>query len=1176
MALFDSIKQFFGGKKKEEQLPQILRAPETIGPLVLPAGTNKAIGDFGKSILQSTVRSVPELAMSAVDLFTKGDTVKPVEIPSSPVTQFLLGSKPLKTVQQRSTEASKEYGVPKYVSAPLVFAGSVLDLPGPGLIKKPIQETLELTSKKIIKNLGKNLEKEGTTFLLDEFQRMAKPSVKFLEELIDKKTIETATHTLSYDPTTKMIDVLPKVISKVDKPIITKAATAVVDTVVPELKPVEKLITNQSNIRIPKPQSVVADGVKLSRTKLPTPKLDEVIPNIIRTDSGKIIKPTTKFGETPFDRVEQTQKGFNQLMDEADDLLAETFGASKVRKRVVDVIGTDDVGNLIKEIPNIKDKGGLTLTGSFLNRALEKVGGMGTQTSSTLKRILYEPTKMAGIRFADDMDSYAKRINNAFKGIKLGDSLDSAVMSFGEKYGREIVNNPQAITELTSELARLGKQDQVGTVLNAIVESRNVYDELLGGINRELTRFGYSEMPSLPNYFTHIAELTDVNGKFYPTLRNLETSMAGINFNTKPGKTFAQFALKRKGETPEVMSALAGLKRYVPVALQQQHYIDPIQRFRATAQLLRQQVGEVPGVPSNHLSEFVGWLDTVASLMAGKNIGAYKLIEQSIGRKGAELLKTMDSLTGLNLMAYNVGASLSNLAVLTNSLARTGVDSFGKAIVNTVKNVGGSNLIDGMKSEFLSGRYFDRIDAKSITEKSADLGMKLFEVIDRFSSETVLRSFYDDFIKKGMSSAEALKLADQLAMEQIGNRMVGMSPVIIKQLPIISKFSLEPMNYIDTIIHDIPRDFQGKAVEGAWLLSKIILLNYVANETYQQMTGRRILPDPINMGQNLKDIWEKPGDTGAKITNSLPLVAKEIPLVQTFTGGGRIPITAGLPDLNTVTEDPVAALIKLSTLFNPLGGSQEAYKTYTAYKDYTKGYSEDKQGRVKYPVAPSVANALRVPMGKYAFPEAVTYYDEGLSPLGAEDSNLMKNLPQEQQPKYWSTSQLVRKTNEPSSAVQSMFTRLNTMIFDPNISNEEKISFYNKIKPRIAELQRYYPNEIKRFAKVLGIKPDDDVVTNDTSKASPETPRQTINPFELSNITRGGVSLGRGKKVTPKKATLKKTPGIKVPTSTSRVRIKKMVAPKFKGGLVKTRVPKKSGVKVGYKKPTINGLRVKV
>lgn len=1253
MDLLSAIRNQLGIKKKEEQLftpamptipmskvgsqPLMSMAPKptapTIGTSILN-GLSKAYNFLapgfeantyvGQKILdspvgdvvRSTVRSIPEVAMSYGQFISpqKNKAVSQINLPKDGPLKDIIGTAPLKTIQKRGEERSKEWKLPATLTTPLIGLGTILDLPGPGIAK----EGIESEGKNIIKSLSKQLDKEGTSFLRGEFERLVKPTKEFIGKLIGEGKIELPRHTITYTPSTTgeaMIDVIPKVVEK------TKATVKVAPLKVETVDDILSIPPKTKGVKVPKPKDIYVDELgetvkKPGRIKVGQPK--DTIPTLIRDDNGKIIKPTTRFGEgpdvpviqtkkladqtydeaetalrnetrsspftdlgnTPTDRVPQTKSLFNQTMDDADDVLSDMYGARKVPKKVTEVLGADDVGQIVNAIPKMKDVGAGRLTTRFLNRALEKIGGGATEVGRLLKRVIYEPVKIAGVRWADDMDSYAKRINQAFSGISLGDDLDKAIMTFGEKYGNQIATNTQAVSELADYLKSVNKQDKMGQVINAIVESRKVYDELLGAINQELVRFGYTQMPSLPNYFTHIAQLTDVNGKFFPVLKNLETSMAGLNFITKPGKTFAQFALKRRGDTPEVASALAGLKRYIPVALQQVHYMDSIQRLRAVAQLMRNQVGNLEGVSPTHLSEVVGWLDRIASSIAGKNIGLYKLAEEAGGRQLADWIKTADSFTGLNLMAYNIGASLSNLAVLTNALARTGVDSFGKAIASTVSNISKSNLVDGLRSEFLTGRYYEKVGAKNITEKANDLGMKLFEVIDRFASETVLRSFYDDFLKKGMTPEDALRSADQLAMEQIGNRMIGMPPLIIKQLPVITKFALEPMNYIDTIISDIPRDYRDKVIDGAWLLSKIIVLNYTANEVYEKMTGRRILPDVLYLGQNIKQIWDKPGDTGSKIAQTVPLVAKEIPVVQTFAGGGRVPISAGLPDINTMTEDPVAALIKVSTLFNPFGGSQEAYKIYTALKDYNRGYAQDRSGRVKYTVDQTPTNLARVPMGKYAFPESVRYYEEGLTPLGSEDSNLLKNTPQDKQSQLYGTMAVDRKTREPQSLIRSRITEWMNLSLDPNVSREEKIKALQQLGPYRQQIMDYYPNEIKRFAKVMGINLDQLFTAEDTPNLMtlPKPLEQTEMGGGLLDIPSLNLSTGKGK-VSNKKVSLKKTPGIKVSAPkkrTSKLVVKKRVAPKLK-------VSKRKGISIAprkpmvrYRKASVGGLKVKV
>lgn len=219
MGIFDSVRNFF--TTKQEDLPL-----ETFGPLVVPKGTNKFIGDTAKSILQSTIRSIPEAGMSLLDVI-KNEPVKQIEIPKNPVANFFLGTKPLETIQQRTPEFAKEYNVPMPLALGAVGLGTALDLPGPGIIKNLFKESAE----KVVTRLAKDIGKEGAAFTVKELSEKVPQS--FLKQLIKEGGIETATHTISYDPVRKFIDIIPKV----------------VEDIKPELKASAELVPKVAGIR---------------------------------------------------------------------------------------------------------------------------------------------------------------------------------------------------------------------------------------------------------------------------------------------------------------------------------------------------------------------------------------------------------------------------------------------------------------------------------------------------------------------------------------------------------------------------------------------------------------------------------------------------------------------------------------------------------------------------------------------------------------------------------------------------------------------------------------------------------------------------------------------------------------------------------------------------------------
>ncbi len=823
------------------------------------------------------------------------------------------------------------------------------------------------------------------------------------------------------------------------------------------------------------------------------------------------IKGITKDGA-----YKQSQATFNILNKELDA----GFGATKIKRKVVTVLGAGESLKLIELIPQLKDRVWSSLQQT--TRALSRTGYT-DEGKSWMERNINRPLVEAGINFAKEMSAYANIINDAFKGVVAGDPLDVAIMKYGEIYGESIATDKKAQAELLSELTASGMANKLKQAINAIVTSRKVYDEIIDSLNAKLVEFGSTPIPKLNNYFTHLTKLTDINGELFPVFKNLPAEMAGINFNTRPGKSFFEGALKRKGETPEVMSALAGFKRYLPSALKLKHFIEPIQRMRATTQIMQDFVAvkaqQSDGAfDATSLSNFIKWLTLRANQLAGKNEGLFKVIEGASSRPFASLVSKVDQSVGKNLILFNISAALSNLASLATAVAKDPI-SFAKASANTLSYLATGQdprKIGGLDSEFLDARLIETVKTNTPYEKiTEDLGMALFDFTDKISSQIVVRTYMENLIRQGLSETNALKQADEIARSVMGDRSFGMPPLILSQLPIFTKFALEPMNIFAHYTQDIP-----EANKGAWLktgadLTKIMLANYVINEIYALVIGRRILLDPINLAQRSIEIWED--ETEDPLTRSAKVLvetAKELPIIQSYAGGGRVPLSAGIPSLAQAKDNPIASILKLSLYFNPYGGSAQLAKFASGYKDYSQGFSKTSSGQVKYPIEGNLGNLLKIPFGAYSFPESRQYYELGLKPASPTTSQQIK-LKVDQDPelaqKLWTEEQLGRRYQKSDTALSAFEANMEMTLLDPNISDKKKekikkdyAKFYDKMKD-------WWAKDFIKFAKKLGVEiklP----ITDEQLGGQPPIPTLpfTVDPSSSGEARTGSLRVSRG------------------------------------------------------------------
>jgi len=676
--------------------------------------------------------------------------------------------------------------------------------------------------------------------------------------------------------------------------------------------------------------------------------------------------------------------------------------ATRMAKSGKEVNITDKQGNLVPgelqkaidyALTNAKDKIRLNYHNQTPERNIEDIFG---PHASIVKQYLSESAAKNETSRMKWYDSQVKEIGGAFDqlGLKLKNAEDKLAFQYAEK---------------TLSLKDLQKQapSTWKNIVSAADLGRQKYNTYLDQINAKLAQYGYDSIPKRADYVTHTNELSIFDNMF-GGLTNIAKEkipavMQMIHMQTKPGKEFFKYGLKRKGGAFEE-SLINAMDAYLTPASNQIFHTDTAQAARTFEKVLKAQLERNP--QGQQLGNFTSWVTDYINGLTGKGSDLDRSVEKLIGRQLPASIAWLRSRTSANMVGGNISSALTNLIPLTQSIATTEKLSAGKGLIESFNTPFSKtpNLIDGVESAFLTRRYggANRIKTTLGDAISKKFGW-LFSAIDKFTSHSVVSGKYYEGIANGLSPQKAMASADQYGARILADRSFGQLPTLFnsKTAGLITQFQLEVNNQVSFLLKDIPKMAGGNKLKLASMLGQVTLYSYIYNNLFENATGRRPAVDPIGLIQKTTGDFQSGNDK--KWQNLVGNVSNQLPYASTFTGGGRIPLNAASPDFTKLASGDILGGFKgpLSYVLPPSGGGQ-AKKTLEGLQTYNQGYSAMPSGDVRTPVEQNTPNLLRsVLFGQYSTPEVRSFYNNNKQPLGGNAADLFKQLPQNERQSYY-------------------------------------------------------------------------------------------------------------------------------------------------------------------------------
>jgi hypothetical protein len=263
-------------------------------------------------------------------------------------------------------------------------------------------------------------------------------------------------------------------------------------------------------------------------------------------------------------------------------------------------------------------------------------------------------------------------------------------------------------------------------------------------------------------------------------------------------------------------------------------------------------------------------------------------------------------------------------------------------------------------------------------------------------------------LNEGMSEEQAHAEAGKFAARVMGDRTKGANAQLYnsKLIGLVTQFQLEVNNQLYSMFydtyHESKENAQGNAKKMAagmtFTLGQLFAYTHIFGQTFKAIAGYNPTFDVLGIiatALGLGEDEEEEKTTSERLKDAADMLVDSLPYVNILTGGGRIPIASGIPNLVGVAtggKDDYGnemtlsdEMKKLLFLLPPTGGNQ-IKKTYQGLsmfdEDLPVSGSYTNSGNLRYPVEDTVQNRIQASLfGQYASENARDYFDNERMPL---------------------------------------------------------------------------------------------------------------------------------------------------------------------------------------------------
>lgn len=583
--------------------------------------------------------------------------------------------------------------------------------------------------------------------------------------------------------------------------------------------------------------------------------------------------------------------------------------------------------------------------------------------------------------------------------------------------------------------------DDRAKIIRAARVIREKYDIYIDTANDVLTNLGFEPIPKRDDYMRHFQELNDVFTRFGIPFNaqnmqehTLPTDVNGLTEFWSPQKNYFANIQPRKGMRT-TLDGITGIDGYIGGIANLIYHTEDIQRGRAFEDLIRETYGETKGwenleklpeeeqaaraekIQDNHLSNYAAWVHEWTNNMAGKKNKIDRSIESMFGRKAFSFLDETRKQVGSNMIGLNLYSSLTNLIASVQAISKTNKLAVAKGTADTIKNIFvKDNFMEN--NSFLTSRMGTEMLSKTAWQRMRDAGYVFMKGMDWFSSNQIVRSKFYELRSKGMSEEQAHAEAGKFAARIMGDRTKGANAQLYnsKLVGLVTQFQLEVNNQLYSMFYDTYHESKENAKNDAlktaagmtFTLGQLFAFTHVFGKTFESLAGYNPTFDVIGIIATALGLDDDDEDkpVSERLKEASDKLVDALPYVNILTGGGRIPIASGIPNLVGVAtggKDNYGNELKLDDelkkllfLIPPTGGNQIKKTTQGLAmfdKDNPVPGSYTDSGSLRFPVEDTPLNRLQAGIfGQWSNENARNYFDNKRKPLKEKQIQEFKDL----------------------------------------------------------------------------------------------------------------------------------------------------------------------------------------
>lgn len=695
-----------------------------------------------------------------------------------------------------------------------------------------------------------------------------------------------------------------------------------------------------------------------------------------------------------------------------------------------------------------KDKVGLSFMRETMERNMYDIFGKSEEGRARAEQMIdnyFAPVHKAvadGNRLKNQMRARIKAL-----GLNKAESAYTQMIGEGK--------NDAALKFLSEHQGEIDQQK----CRDAVKVFQRTYNELHDQMNAALVNNGYEPARYRRNYFPHFREkvanttlgrIAQYLGFYTPGLETLPTDIAGITDEFRPGKKWFGNLMQRKTDATSY-DAVKGFDMYIETAADviyltdsirnlnaledavryrysdtgTQEQIDRIRNDRTIDALQRQkQIEEIYSEKETGHGALVTELRRYSNHLAGKKDRMDRGWEEMFGRDVYSFAREINSRFAANMVGGNLGSALTNFIPITQATAEIRPDHLLRGMMDTVRAYA---MDDGFvnTSDFLTNRRgSDRLN-KTRTQRASDIIGSPMQIVDNFTASSIVRGAYAQYMAEGDHPDLAMAKADAFAARLMADRSKGAVPSLFRAqnpaMRMLTAFQLEVNNQLSYLGKDLPRELGEEGKERlAGAIASVFIGGWLYNQAYHALTGRDAAFEPISLIMEIcgilgeddeeKDAFGKAMEVGGV---SLEWMAENTPVLGSFFGGGRVPISSALPDVQSVgnavqavkdgnyrraAQEAYSGIAKpLYYLLPPVGGGAikkavEGANVIAQGGLYGYNAEDERQLKFAHDSSDPWRNVQAILFGQYATPQAEAYVDGGFKSLSVDQTKVFDDL----------------------------------------------------------------------------------------------------------------------------------------------------------------------------------------